>query len=162
VRDFVFIIDQVGKNKFIARTLDESIFTEAENFDSLKYNIIEAVQTHLDVDQSPINIRFQFRQVSTLSIIGYLAAIYAWLGEACVVLLHLLGSVKPNAIGHIALLLITISLSAFAWYRREDFRTLRASKGHIPLSGFQLLVVVAFLMGLVIAFVVVSSLLFGL
>jgi hypothetical protein len=161
LRELVFIIDQVEDNQFIAHCVDEAIFTEGDDFQSLQDNIIEAVETHLDPNYLPVKVRYQFRRVRTLSIIGYLAAIYAWMLEACVVLLHLFAKIEFGAIGHIALLLTSISLSAFAWRRREDFRALRASRGNIPLTRYQLLAILTFLLALICLLTGIGALIVG-
>jgi hypothetical protein len=148
VRELVFLIEETDKGGFTAQAIGESIFTDANGFDELKSNIIEAVETHLEPEQFPIRIRYRFGKVRTSSLIGYLAAIYAWMCELCVVLLHLFTNAKLDTFGHIALLTTSIVLSAFAWRRRRDFRALRESAGRIALTTSQMVIVSVFVVAL--------------
>ena len=44
MRELIFLIEQSDDGGFTAQAVGESIFTEANSFDELKFNIIEAVE----------------------------------------------------------------------------------------------------------------------
>ena len=46
--ELVFLVEEAAEGGFTARALGESIFTEADDWDSLKQNIREAVGCHYD------------------------------------------------------------------------------------------------------------------
>ena len=75
-------------------------------------------------------------RVSTLTLLGYLITVLSWELEIGLVLLQLFSPKKPGAVVVALLLLISISLSVFAYIRgRQDFARLRWTKGRVELSG---------------------------
>ncbi|HEX4373884.1 MAG TPA: hypothetical protein VHZ50_11330 [Puia sp.] len=53
--EIIFIVEDALEGGFIAKALQESIFTEAETFEQLKVNIKEAVECHFaDADMPKI------------------------------------------------------------------------------------------------------------
>ncbi len=52
--ELIFIVEESDEGGFTAKALNESIFTEAENFESLKEAIKDAVKCHFDDDKQRI------------------------------------------------------------------------------------------------------------
>ena len=46
--EIIFLVEDAEEGGFIARALGESIFTEAETVEELRFNIKEAVECHFD------------------------------------------------------------------------------------------------------------------
>jgi predicted RNase H-like HicB family nuclease len=46
--EIIFLVEDSEEGGFIARALGESIFTEAETVEELRFNIKEAVECHFD------------------------------------------------------------------------------------------------------------------
>ena len=44
--ELVFLVEEAPEGGYIARALGESIFTEADDWDSLRRNVIDAVDCH--------------------------------------------------------------------------------------------------------------------
>jgi hypothetical protein len=57
MEEIIFIIEESNEGGFEARALGYSIFTEAEDIDSLKESIKDAVLCHFDKDKTPKLIR---------------------------------------------------------------------------------------------------------
>ena len=48
--EMIFLVEDAEEGGFIARALGESIFTEAETVEELRFNIKEAIECHFDDD----------------------------------------------------------------------------------------------------------------
>lgn len=79
--------------------------------------------------------------IRTLSLLGYLAAVYSWVTVIGILLIRLFVKQNDDLIGKIALIAVAISLSTFAWSRRANFRSLKNSRGQIPLTWYQAVIV---------------------
>ncbi len=55
--ELIFLIEDAEEGGFTAKALGESIFTEADDLNTLKENIREAIQCHFDEDKIPKIIR---------------------------------------------------------------------------------------------------------
>ncbi len=51
--EIIFIAEEAPEGGYIAKGLDDNIFTEAETMEALKENIKEAVLCHFDEGQHP-------------------------------------------------------------------------------------------------------------
>lgn len=58
--EIIFVVEESPEGGYAARALGESIFTEAEDIDSLKLNVREAVLTHFEGNNMPSIIRLHF------------------------------------------------------------------------------------------------------
>lgn len=58
--EIIFIIEESLEGGFEAKALGHSIFTEAENLDSLKINIKESVNCHFNEAEMPKIIRLHY------------------------------------------------------------------------------------------------------
>jgi hypothetical protein len=57
-----FVVEEVLEGGFVARSLEESIFTEAESMAELRDQVRAAVDGHFDEGQAPKIIRLQFAE----------------------------------------------------------------------------------------------------
>ena len=60
MNEIIFLVDEAPEGGYQARALGESIFTEAEDLESLHVNVRDAVQCHFEQDQAPKIIRLHF------------------------------------------------------------------------------------------------------
>jgi hypothetical protein len=60
MNEIIFLIEDAVEGGLTAKALGESIFTEADDVDTLKANIREAVDCHFEPDQKPSVIRLHF------------------------------------------------------------------------------------------------------
>jgi hypothetical protein len=58
--EIIFIVEESLEGGFEAKALGHSIFTEAENLDSLKINIKESVSCHFNEAEMPKIIRLHY------------------------------------------------------------------------------------------------------
>jgi hypothetical protein len=85
----VFQVEQTGAGDFVALTSDGTIFVQAKSFGVLHQNVIQAVSARMSNYPGKIMVRLQLARVSTSLLVGYTAALYAWLIEISLVLLHI-------------------------------------------------------------------------
>lgn len=57
MNEVFFLVEEAIEGGYTAKSLGESIFTDAENMDELKNNIKEAVQCHFEESEMPKIIR---------------------------------------------------------------------------------------------------------
>lgn len=60
MNEIIFLIEDSPDGGFIARALNYSIFTEAENFFNLKQNIKDAVKCHFEEVELPKVVRLHY------------------------------------------------------------------------------------------------------
>jgi hypothetical protein len=101
------------------------------------------------------------RYVPTWSLLGYLATILAWEAEVASLILHALGHHRMTIAQHVIVLTACGALSLFAWWRRHDFDDLRMSRGRIPLTGMQVVIVITCIMSMVFFVVCLGQLIFA-
>ncbi|HAX50186.1 MAG TPA: 2-oxoisovalerate dehydrogenase [Ignavibacteria bacterium] len=58
--EVIFVVEESNEGGYEARALNHSIFTEADDPDMLKANIIDAVKCHFDEANIPSVIRLHF------------------------------------------------------------------------------------------------------
>lgn len=58
--EVIFLVEEAPEGGYQARALGESIFTEADNLDSLRQNIREAVTVHFEEGARPAVIRLHY------------------------------------------------------------------------------------------------------
>jgi hypothetical protein len=56
--ELIFLVHEAPEGGLTARALGESIFTEADDLDSLREMVRDAVRCHFGEDQSPEEFRF--------------------------------------------------------------------------------------------------------
>lgn len=88
----------------------------------------------------------RLQAVPTISLLAYLLTILAWQLEVAVLLVYVFTSKKLDPLGHTALLTISGSLTLFAWLRgKREFQRLRWTRGRIPLTRSQIVIISLFL-----------------
>jgi hypothetical protein len=58
--EIIFVVEEAEDGGYIAKSIPESIFTEADNIEELKKNVREAVSCHFDEEKAPQLIRLHF------------------------------------------------------------------------------------------------------
>ncbi len=58
--ELIFLVEDAPEGGYTARALGQSIFTEADDLDSLRERVRDAVRCHFDDEQSPRLIRLHF------------------------------------------------------------------------------------------------------
>ena len=56
--ELIFLVEEAPEGGYTARALGASIFTEADDLDSLRDMVRDAVRCHFDEGQGPCAIRF--------------------------------------------------------------------------------------------------------
>ncbi len=60
MEELIFLVEEAPEGGFTARSLGESIFTEADDLDGLREMVRDAVRCHFDEGQGPRVIRLHF------------------------------------------------------------------------------------------------------
>jgi len=60
VSEIIFLIEEAPEGGFTARALGESIFTEADDHETLRVNVRDAVACHYDEGVAPKVIRLHY------------------------------------------------------------------------------------------------------
>ena len=60
MNEVIFQVEVAAEGGWCARALGESIFTQAENRESLRRNVRDAVRCHFDEESAPKVIRLHF------------------------------------------------------------------------------------------------------
>lgn len=60
MNEIIFLIENAIEGGYTAHALGESIFTEADDLESLRENIREAVDCHFEAENKPKMIRLHF------------------------------------------------------------------------------------------------------
>lgn len=60
MNEIIFLVEEAPEGGFTARALGPSIFTEADDLNSLHVQVRDAVQCHFDEGESPKVIRLHF------------------------------------------------------------------------------------------------------
>jgi hypothetical protein len=68
MNEIIFLIENAPEGGYCAKALGHSIFTEADDLDSLKANIRDAVLTHFEEGKHPKIVRMHFVREETFGI----------------------------------------------------------------------------------------------
>lgn len=68
MNEIIFLVEEALEGGYVARALGEAIFTEADDMDSLKANIRDAVAVHFDNELAPKIIRLHFVKEELISL----------------------------------------------------------------------------------------------
>lgn len=66
--EIIFLVEEAPEGGYTARALGESLFTEADDLDSLRLNVRDAVACHFDEDAAPKVIRLHFVKEELLTL----------------------------------------------------------------------------------------------
>jgi hypothetical protein len=68
MNEIIFLVEEAPEGGYTARALGESIFTEADDLDSLEENVRDAVQCHFDPPHVPRVIRLHFSREQVIAV----------------------------------------------------------------------------------------------
>ena len=68
MHEIIFVVEDVPEGGFIARALGASIFTEADDLETLEENVRDAVRCHFDQDEMPRVVRLHFTREQVIAV----------------------------------------------------------------------------------------------
>ena len=68
INEIFFIVEDAIEGGFLARALDFSIYTEADDLDELRQQVRDAVNCHFDEDERPKIIRLHFVREEVIAV----------------------------------------------------------------------------------------------
>lgn len=68
MNEILFLVEEAPEGGYIARALGESIFTEADDLESLHQQVRDAVHCHFDEDEIPRIIRLHFTREEIITV----------------------------------------------------------------------------------------------
>lgn len=68
MNEVIFLIEDALEGGFTARAVGQSIFTEGDTLEQLKFNIKEAVECHFDDDKKPKLIRLHMIKEEVIAV----------------------------------------------------------------------------------------------
>lgn len=68
MNEILFVVEEAPEGGLTARALGESIFTEADDVESLHRQVREAVQCHFEEGKAPRIIRLHFTREEVLAV----------------------------------------------------------------------------------------------
>jgi len=66
--EIVFVVDEAPEGGYVARAVGESIVTEADDLDSLRETVRDAVVCHFDEDERPKIVRLHLVRDELLAV----------------------------------------------------------------------------------------------
>ncbi len=60
MNEIIFLVENAVEGGYTARALGESIFTEADDFDSLREQVRDAIDCHFEEEHKPKVVRLHF------------------------------------------------------------------------------------------------------
>lgn len=60
MKEIIFLVEEAPEGGYTANALGESIYTQADDLDTLRMNVREAALLHFDQDKAPKVIRLHF------------------------------------------------------------------------------------------------------
>lgn len=68
MNEILFLVEEAPDGGYTARALGQSIFTEADDLESLNANVRDAVRCHYDEGQAPQVIRLHFVREAVIAL----------------------------------------------------------------------------------------------
>jgi hypothetical protein len=68
MNEIIFLVENAVEGGYTARALGASIFTEADDLESLRENVREAVDCHFESEEKPKMIRLHFVSEEVLAV----------------------------------------------------------------------------------------------
>lgn len=68
MNEIIFLVEEAPEGGYTARALGQSIFTEADDLDSLNLQVRDAVLCHFDEGQAPSVIRLHFVREEVIAV----------------------------------------------------------------------------------------------
>ena len=70
MNEMIFVVEEAPEGGFTARALGESIFTEADDMESLHEQVRDAIRCHFDEGKAPRVVRLHFVREELLAVWG--------------------------------------------------------------------------------------------
>jgi len=68
MNEIIFLVEEAPEGGYTARALGESIFTEADNVETLEENVRDAVRCHFDERNMPRVVRLHFTREAVFTL----------------------------------------------------------------------------------------------
>lgn len=68
MNEVIFLVEEAAEGGYLARALEASIFTEADDLEMLHEQVRDAVRCHFDVGQAPKMIRLHFVREEVIAV----------------------------------------------------------------------------------------------
>jgi dephospho-CoA kinase len=68
MNEILFLVERAPEGGYVARALGESIFTEADDLESLHSQVRDAVRCHFEEGQAPRLIRLHFTHEEVIAV----------------------------------------------------------------------------------------------
>ena len=68
MNEIIFLVEDAPEGGYIATALGESIFTEADDLESLHERVRDAVRCHFEEDRAPRMIRLHFAREEVIAV----------------------------------------------------------------------------------------------
>ena len=68
MNEIIFLVEEAPESGYVARALGESIFTEADDLESLHQQVRDAVHCHFDEGKTPQIIRLHFTREEVITV----------------------------------------------------------------------------------------------
>jgi hypothetical protein len=68
MHEIIFVVEDAPEGGFTARALGASIFTEADDLETLEQNVRDAVRCHFDEDEMPRVVRLHFTREQVIAV----------------------------------------------------------------------------------------------
>ncbi|MBV8547788.1 MAG: 2-oxoisovalerate dehydrogenase [Acidobacteria bacterium] len=66
--ELIFLVEEAPEGGYTARALGQSIFTEADDFETLEANVRDAVRCHFDEGEMPSVVRLHFTREQVIAV----------------------------------------------------------------------------------------------
>ncbi|HEV7570373.1 MAG TPA: 2-oxoisovalerate dehydrogenase [Thermoanaerobaculia bacterium] len=66
--ELIFLVEEAPEGGYTARALGQSIFTEADDFETLEENVRDAVRCHFDEGEMPRVVRLHFTREQVIAV----------------------------------------------------------------------------------------------
>ncbi|MDX2001952.1 MAG: hypothetical protein SFW35_05955 [Chitinophagales bacterium] len=70
MNEIIFLVEEAPEGGYVARALNDSIFTEAESFELLRANVIDAIKCHFEEEMLPKVVRLHYVREEVFAIAG--------------------------------------------------------------------------------------------
>ena len=68
MNDILFLVEEAPEGGFIARALEQSIFTEADDLETLRQQVRDAARCHFEKGKAPQIIRLHFTRDEVIAV----------------------------------------------------------------------------------------------
>ena len=66
--ELIFLVEEAPEGGYTARALGQSIFTEADDIETLEENVRDAVRCHFDEGEMPRVVRLHFTREQVIAV----------------------------------------------------------------------------------------------